>query len=60
MKNVAGAGGIIGSNYMGEVAKPDGLSVAILARPLISQLLQDPGIRVDFSKFVRLAGIGHP
>ena len=60
VKNVAGAGGIIGSNYMGEVAKPDGLSVAIFTPPLISQLLQDPGLRVDFSKFTWLAGIGHP
>ena len=60
VKNVPGAGGITGSNYMGEVAKPDGLSLAIFTPPLISQVLQDPGLRVDFSKFVWLAGIGHP
>ena len=60
VKNVPGAGGITGSNYMGDVAKPDGLSLAIFTPPLISQLLQDPGLRVDFSKFVWLAGIGHP
>lgn len=60
VKNVPGAGGITGSNYMGEVAKPDGMSVAVFTPPLISQLLQDPGLRVDFSKFVWLAGIGHP
>ncbi len=60
VKNVPGAGGITGSNYMGEVAKPDGQSLAIFTPPLISQVLQDPGLRVDFSKFVWLAGIGHP
>ncbi|MDE0059791.1 MAG: hypothetical protein OXI22_07725 [Defluviicoccus sp.] len=60
VKNVPGAGGITGSNYMGQVAKPDGLSLAIFTPPLISQVLQDPGLRVDFSKFVWLAGIGHP
>ncbi len=60
VKNVPGAGGITGSNYMGQVARPDGLSLAIFTPPLISQVLQDPGLRVDFSKFVWLAGIGHP
>ncbi len=60
VKNIAGAGGIIGSNFMGEVAKPDGRTIAIFTPPLISQLLEDPGLRVDFSDFIWLAGIGHP
>ncbi len=60
VKNIAGAGGIIGSNFMGEVARPDGRTVAIFTPPVISQLLEDPGLRVDFSNFIWLAGIGHP
>lgn len=60
VKNLPGAGGIIGSNYMGEVAKPDGMTVAIFTPPTISQLLGDPGLRVDFSDFNWLAGVGQP
>lgn len=60
VKNLPGAGGIIGSNFMGEVAKPDGMTIAIFTPPTISQLLDDPGLRVDFSKFVWLAGVGQP
>ena len=60
-KNKPGAGGIVGSNFMGEVAKPDGLTVAIFTPPVISQMLQDKGLRVNFAKdFTWLAGIGQP
>jgi tripartite-type tricarboxylate transporter receptor subunit TctC len=60
-KNRPGAGGIVGSNFMGEVAKPDGLTVAIFTPPTISQVLNDPGLRVNFAKdFTWLAGIGQP
>lgn len=60
VKNLPGAGGIIGSNYMGEVAKPDGMTVAIFTPPTMSQVLNDPGLRVDFAKFKWLAGVGQP
>ncbi len=60
VKNMPGAGGIIGSNFMGEVARPDGMTVAIFTPPTISQLLDDPGLRIDFTKFQWLAGVGQP
>lgn len=60
VKNLPGAGGIIGSNYMGEVAKPDGMTVAIFTPPTISDLLSDPGLRVKFGDFIWLAGVGQP
>lgn len=60
VKNRPGAGGIVGSNYMGQVAKPDGLTMAIFTPPIISQVLGDPGLKIDFSKFIWLAGIGQP
>ncbi len=60
VKNIPGAGGIIGSNYMGQVAKPDGLTVAIHTPPIISQVLSDPGLKIDFSDFIWLAGVGQP
>ena len=60
VKNRPGAGGIVGSNYMGQVAKADGLTVAIFTPPIISQVLGDPGLKVDFAKFIWLAGVGQP
>lgn len=60
VKNLPGAGGIIGSNFMGEVAKPDGMTVAIFTPPTMSELLADPGLRVSFSDFIWLAGVGQP
>ena len=60
VKNRPGAGGIVGSNYMAEVAKPDGLTIAIFTPPTMSQLLGDPGLRADFSEFEWLAGVGQP
>jgi tripartite-type tricarboxylate transporter receptor subunit TctC len=60
VKNRPGAGGIVGSNFMGQVAKPDGLTVAIFTPPIISQVLGDPGLKIDFSDFIWLAGVGQP
>lgn len=60
VKNRPGAGGIVGSNFMAEVAKPDGLTIAIFTPPTMSQLLGDPGLRADFSEFEWLAGVGQP
>ena len=60
VKNRPGAGGIVGSNFMAEVAKPDGLTIAVFTPPVMSQLLDDPGLRADFSDFEWLAGIGQP
>ena len=60
VKNVPGAGGITGANYMAEVAKPDGLTVAHFAPPLMQYLLNDPGLRADITEFVWLGGTGHP
>lgn len=60
VKNMPGAGGIIGSNFMGEVVKPDGMTIAIFTPPTMSQALDDPGLRVKFDDFVWLAGIGQP
>ena len=60
VKNRPGAGGIVGTNFMAEVAKPDGLTIAIFTPPTMSQVLGDPGLRADFSKFEWLAGVGQP
>lgn len=58
VKNVPGAGGITGTNYMGQAAKPDGFTLAIFAPPIMQWLLNDTGLRVDLSRFVWLGGMG--
>ena len=58
MSNMAGAGGIIATNHMGEVAKADGLTMAFFGTPFMQQALQDPALTVDISKFVWLGGFG--
>ena len=60
VKNMPGAGGLAGTNFMGEVARPDGLTVAFFGPPLTQHLLQDSGLRVDLSKFIWLGAIGQP
>ena len=60
VSNMAGAGGIIATNHMGEVAKADGLTVAFFGTPFMQQALQDPALTVDISRFVWLGGFGQP
>ena len=58
--NMAGAGGIVATNHMGEVAKADGLTLAFFATPFMQYALQDPALTVDISKFVWVGGFGQP
>ncbi len=60
VSNMPGAGGIVGTNHMGEVAKPDGLTLAFFATSFMQQVLEDPALTVDISKFVWLGGFGQP
>ena len=60
VKNMPGAGGITGTNHMGQVAEADGLTVAVFAAPIMQQVLADPALTVHLSEFVWLGGIGLP
>ena len=60
VSNMPGAGGIVGTNHMGQVAKPDGLTLAFFATSFMQQVLKDPALKVDISKFVWLGGFGQP
>lgn len=51
VQNMAGAGGLIGVNYLGEVAKPDGLTLGYFTGPLFHQQLRNPALRVNLAKY---------
>ena len=59
-KNVAGAGGLTGFNWLGEVAKPDGLTVSFYTWNPLLQIVGDPALRVPFDKFEFVAGLSPP
>jgi tripartite-type tricarboxylate transporter receptor subunit TctC len=60
VKNIGGGGGMIGSNYLGEVAKPDGLTFGFFTWNMVSEVLGDPGLRVKYSQFALIAGVKNP
>src|SRR5262245_45608534 len=60
IKNVGGAGGLIGSNQLGEVAKPDGETMGFFTLDMISQIVGNPSLRVSFTDFVLIAGVEAP
>ena len=60
VKNVGGAGGLIGSNFLGEIARPDGDTFGFFTWNPLAQLLGDPGLRVNYSDFMLIAGVENP
>ena len=57
VQNMGGGGGITGVNYIGEVAKPDGLTAGYLTGSLFRHQTKDPGLRVDLGKFGFITGV---
>ena len=60
VKNVGGAGGLIGSNFLGEIARPDGDTFGFFTWNPLAQLPGDPGLRVNYSDFMLIAGMENP
>jgi tripartite-type tricarboxylate transporter receptor subunit TctC len=60
IKNISGGSGLIGSNYLGEVAKPDGMTAGFFTWSPTQELLNDPGLRVKFSAFPIVAAVKNP
>lgn len=60
VKNMGGAGGLIGSNFLGEIAKPDGETFGFFTWNPIAELLGEQGMRVKFSAFELLGGVQNP
>ena len=52
-----GAGGVTGTNYLGEIAKPDGLILGYFRAQFFNLLTADPNLRVDLTKFAYIASI---
>jgi tripartite-type tricarboxylate transporter receptor subunit TctC len=57
VQNMPGAGGVTGTNYLGEVAKPDGLILGYFTNQFFNLLTADPTLRVDLAKFAYIASI---
>jgi tripartite-type tricarboxylate transporter receptor subunit TctC len=59
VKNVSGAGGVIGTNQLAEAA-PNGESIGFFTLDIIAQLLGNPALRVNYADFVTIAGVENP
>ena len=57
VQNMPGAGGVTGTNFLGEVAKPDGLTLGYFTSQFFNVLTADPNLRVDLAKFAYIASI---
>jgi tripartite-type tricarboxylate transporter receptor subunit TctC len=52
VQNMSGGGGLVGANYLFNVAKPDGLTIAAISRAnYIEQMVGRPEVKADFRKF---------
>ncbi len=51
VRNMAGAGGAIGVNWLGEIAPADGLNLGFFTGVATKAAFHEPTIRVDVSKF---------
>jgi len=60
VKNMGGGGGMIASNYLGEIAKPDGMTFGFFTWNVLAGMIGDPGLRVKYDKFKFIAGIANP
>jgi tripartite-type tricarboxylate transporter receptor subunit TctC len=57
IQNMGGGGGLTAVNYIGEVAKADGLTAAYFTGSLFQHQIKDPALRVDIGKFGFITGV---
>jgi tripartite-type tricarboxylate transporter receptor subunit TctC len=57
VQNMGGAGGLTAVNYIGEVAKPDGLTAGYFTGSLFQHQIKDAALRVDIGKFGFVTGV---
>ena len=56
IRNMPGAGGIVGANWLGQVAAPDGMTLGFLTGVASKGAMSDPNFKVDMSKFAFVGG----
>jgi hypothetical protein len=56
-QNMAGAGGVTGINFLGEVAKPDGLTIGYFTGPYNHYQMRTPTLRADLMKLPFISAI---
>src|ERR1700712_365242 len=59
VKNVGGAGGLIGSNQLGEAA-PNGESIGFFTLDVPGQLIGNSSLKTRYSDFILVAGVESP
>lgn len=59
VKNIGGAGGLIGSNQVGE-ASPNGETIGFFTIDVPSQVLDNPALKTPYSRFLFIAGVESP
>lgn len=57
IKNMPGAGGLVATNYLGEAAKPDGLTMSYFTSVYEYQLLEDPALSIDLRELEIVGGV---
>jgi tripartite-type tricarboxylate transporter receptor subunit TctC len=57
-QNMAGAGGVTGINFLGEVAKPDGLTMGYFTGPYNHHMMKSSTLRVDLMQVPFIASVG--
>ena len=59
VKNIGGAGGLVGSNELGQTAA-NGDTMGFFTLDVPSQILSNPALRTPYSNFVYIAGVESP
>ncbi len=57
IRNMPGAGGIVGANWLGTVAPPDGSTLGFLTGVTTKGAMADSNFKADMSKFAFVAGV---
>lgn len=57
VRNVAGAGGSVGANFLAEAGKTDGTMMGIFTIPIMAQIMKAPELRVDLRTFQMVGAI---
>ena len=59
IKNVAGAGGIIGTNQLGE-SPPNGDFIGFFTLDLVAEFVGNPSLRTHYTDMIAIAGVENP